>query len=66
MSQTTSGSTDDRPAITAPGSGSGRITITADMIASNLSVGVAPDPREIGVIDDVYAFADTLRSVGRR
>lgn len=42
------------------------MTITADMIASNFSVGVAPDPREIGVIDDVYAFADTLRSVGRR
>lgn len=35
--------------------------ITADMIASNTPVGVAPDPEQISVIDEVYAFAESLR-----
>lgn len=39
-----------------------RMTITADMIASNTPVGIAPDPAEISIIDDIYAFAARLRN----
>jgi hypothetical protein len=31
------------------------------MIASNTPVGVAPDPAQISVIDEIYAFAEMLR-----
>ena len=35
--------------------------MTGDMIASNTYIGVAPDPGQITVIDEVYAFAARLR-----